>query len=198
MTRQAKPTRTKKMIAERMPVPGQKDADIWDGLHLFFPAGEASTRLTLHKWRSAMETAGICPDVTARAEIVLAEVLNNIAEHGQQEGRIGWVDLRCDICPSGLQVVVADQGRPMPPHLLSPPQETPCPRGDVSLSDLPEGGFGWAIIRCLTCDLHLQSHEGGNTLSFVIPYCGQREQALGHDLCRDRPTRSASACGKKT
>lgn len=168
------PTRAKTMIAERMRGPGQKDAGTWDGLHLHFPAGEASTRLTLRRWRTAMEAAGICTDITARAEIVLAEVLNNIAEHGQQEGRIGWIDLRCALCPSGLQVVVTDQGRPVPPHLLSPPAQARCLPEHTPFQDMPEGGFGWSIIRGLTCDLRLQSHDGGNRLSFVIPCCEGR------------------------
>lgn len=164
------------MIAERMRVPGQNDADLPGGQRFHFPAGEASIRMALRQWRQAMEVACLCPDVTARAETVLAEVLNNIAEHGQVDGKVGWIDLECHVTQFGLQLVVTDQGRPMPPHLLSPPQLRSLAPGEFSLADLPEGGFGWSIIRCLTCDLQHESHAGGNRLSFVVPYCDTRDQ----------------------
>lgn len=159
------------IVIERMRVPDQTLADVSADRHFHFPAGQAAIRFALRQWRHAMQTAALCPDVTARAETVLAEVLNNIAEHGQQDGTTGWIDLRCDMIPSGLLLVVTDQGRPMPPHLLCPPpQGAPIPQ-DYPMADLPEGGFGWSIIRCLTCDLQHQSHAGGNRLSFVVPWC---------------------------
>jgi serine/threonine-protein kinase RsbW len=164
------------MIAERMRVPDQHKADVSAGQHFHFPAGEASIRLALRQWRQAMQAAEICPDVTARAETVLAEVLNNIAEHGQDEGTVGWIDLYCDMIPSGLQLVVTDQGHPMPPYLLCAPKHNSFAPDDYSLADLPEGGFGWSIIRCLTSDLQHQSHAGGNRLSFVVPYCDKPGQ----------------------
>lgn len=172
------------MIAETMRVPDQHKADVSAGRHFRFPAGEVSIRLALRQWRQAMQDAEICPDVTARAETVLAEVLNNIAEHGQDEGQAGWIDLHCDMIPSGLQLVVTDEGRPMPPHLLYPPQHrSPAPDA-YSLADLPEGGFGWSIIRCLTSDLQHQGHAGGNRLSFVVPYCDKPGQ---HDPAETNP-----------
>jgi len=159
------------MIAERMRVPDQYKADLSTGRHFHFPAAQASISLALRQWRQVMETSEICADMTARAEIVLAEVFNNIAEHGQDAGTVGWIDLHCDMIPSGLLLVVTDQGRPMPPHLLCPPQQTAPHPDHRSLADLPEGGFGWSIIRCLACDLQHQSLAGGNRLSFVVPHC---------------------------
>lgn len=159
------------MIAERMWVSDQHKADRVTGRHFHFPAVQASIRRALRQWRLAMEAAQICADVTARAETVLAEVLNNIAEHGQNDAQLGWIDLHCDLIPSGLLLVVTDQGRPLPPHLLGPPQQTAPHPGDYPLADLPEGGFGWSIIRCLVCDLHHQSLARGNRLSFVVPHC---------------------------
>jgi serine/threonine-protein kinase RsbW len=159
------------MIAERMRLSDQHKADRATGRHFHFPAGEVSVRLALRQWRHAMDALKICPDMTDRAETVLAEVLNNIVEHGQRDGTLGWIDLHCDVIASGLRLVVTDQGRPMPPHLLAPPQHAARHPDDYPLADLPEGGFGWSIIRCLACDLHHQSHAGGNRLSFVIPFC---------------------------
>lgn len=159
------------MIAERMRVPDQHKVDMSTGRHFHFPAAQASIRLALRQWRQAMETSDICADLTARAESVLAEVLNNIAEHGQDEAQLGWIDLHCDMIPSGLLLVVTDQGRPLPSHLLVPPQQAAPHPGDYLLADLPEGGFGWSIIRCLACDLQHQRLASGNRLSFVVPLC---------------------------
>jgi serine/threonine-protein kinase RsbW len=157
------------MIAERMRVPQGHHGVTSAGLHLRFPAGEASVRLALRQWRMALQTAEVCPDVMGRAEIVLAEVLNNITEHGCPDGIAGWIDLHCDLTEAGLQVIIADQGPPVPLHLLHPspqPAASPC---DLELLDLPEGGFGWSMIRALTRDLCLQRVPAGNRLSFLVP-----------------------------
>jgi serine/threonine-protein kinase RsbW len=118
-----------------------------------------------------MQTAGVCPDVMGRAEIVLAEVLNNITEHACLAGNALWIDLHCNLAEAGLQVVVTDQGPPMPRHLLTPPLQPPAGPCDLDLSDLPEGGFGWPMIRALTHDLCAQRVDAGNRLSFLVPRC---------------------------
>jgi serine/threonine-protein kinase RsbW len=159
------------MIAERMRIPYVHDRTIGGGVHLRFPAGEASVRVALRQWRVVMQAAEVCPDVTGRAEIVLAEVLNNITEHTCLDGMAAWIDLHCDLTEAGLQVVVADEGPPLPRHLLHPSPQSAAAPCDLCLSDLPEGGFGWPMIRALTRDLCLQHAAAGNRLSFLVPLC---------------------------
>lgn len=157
------------MIAERMRLPDGTDSGRMTAMHLRFLTSELAVRAVLWRWRGWMQAAAACPDLTGRAEIVLAEVLNNITEHVAGDGPTSWIDLRCDLIEAGLSVVVADQGRPLPRHLLHQPSiPAPVPIS-AALADLPEGGFGWTMIRALTQDLTCDSDSRGNRLRFIVP-----------------------------
>jgi serine/threonine-protein kinase RsbW len=99
------------------------------------------------------------------AEIVLAEVLNNIVEHAYA-GDAGVILIGMAHHPDGVHVTVRDQGHPFPRQEL--------PQGllpDIaSFADLPEGGFGWHLIRSLVRNLTYQRADGCNHLSFYLPY----------------------------
>ena len=97
------------------------------------------------------------------AEIVLAEVLNNVVEHayGALSGEIRVVLSRND---SEILCQIRDQGRPMPTGLPAPGQSKPLVAGE----DLPEGGFGWFLIRTLAHDLSYARDGGDNVLSFRL------------------------------
>ena len=94
------------------------------------------------------------------AEQVLAEVLNNVAEHAYAGGS-GDITVTLWRCPAGLSCLIVDQGRAMPTGQL-PPGLLP------DAAQLPEGGFGWHLIRTLTSDLHYVRDQGQNRLSFLI------------------------------
>lgn len=98
------------------------------------------------------------------AELVLAEVLNNIVEHAQA-GPEGSIDLTVRRTPWGLACTVIDPGRRMPGN------EAPAGRlPDLSkTSDLPEGGFGWHLIRLLASNLAYRRIGDHNELSFHLP-----------------------------
>ena len=96
-------------------------------------------------------------------EIVLAEVLNNIAEHAytQQHGKVEiWITAH----PAFLFFRLVDSGLPMPggvaPDGRMADQDAP--------QDLPEGGFGWFLIRSLTRDLTYLREDGYNMLCFCV------------------------------
>ena len=94
------------------------------------------------------------------AEIVLAEVLNNVVEHAyaMYPGKIElWVTRREDF----LFVRMVDHGLPMPGGDL--------PGGRMlKVDDLPEGGFGWFLIRNLSHELTYERDGMHNILSFCI------------------------------
>ena len=94
------------------------------------------------------------------AEIVLAEVLNNVVEHAYATfpGSIEvWVTRREEF----LFIRTVDEGLPMPGDDL--------PGGKmIRTDDLPEGGFGWFLIRNLSQELHYQRDDSRNILSFCI------------------------------
>ncbi|MDP3960594.1 MAG: ATP-binding protein [Pseudorhodobacter sp.] len=97
------------------------------------------------------------------AEIVLAEALNNIVEHAYARDS-GKIELTLQLHQSELVCLIEDQGLAMPRHAL-PTGELPEITGPDAL---PEGGFGWHLIRSLSRDLHYRRIGGRNQLSFRL------------------------------
>ncbi len=139
-------------------------------LHLLFPGDAASVRRAL---KTAIDVLGDMPHGSARigaVEIVLAEVLNNVVEHAYAEHGRGLVELEVEHGPAALAFRIRDEGLPMPGG--------DAPAGlahdlDVSAQDLPEGGFGWFLIRELTEDLRYRRVGNRNELTFRIAFDAQ-------------------------
>jgi serine/threonine-protein kinase RsbW len=97
------------------------------------------------------------------AEIVLAEALNNIVEHayGGQAG-----DIRVEVLRQEGDILcrIRDQGRPMPGGAAPPGALQPLGEHE----DLPEGGFGWFLIRVLARDVQYDRDGGENILTFRL------------------------------
>jgi serine/threonine-protein kinase RsbW len=103
-------------------------------------------------------------DLRGTAEIVLAEVLNNIVEHAYAD-QAGDITLRLVRHDGEVHCTVSDTGAPMPGLCLPEGRFQPL----KDLADLPEGGFGWFLIRSLTEGLAYQRSKGLNSLSFQLP-----------------------------
>lgn len=107
---------------------------------------------------------GIDDDSRQIAELVLAEVLNNIAEHAYG-GQDGPVSLCLRLRMGELSCRVVDGGHAMPdlrlPQAALPSLDDPCA--------LPQGGFGWPLIRGLTRRLRYRRQRLCNILLFSIP-----------------------------
>ncbi len=102
-------------------------------------------------------------DLRSRAEIVLAEVLNNIVEHAYAEAP-GQITLEMSLRPDKVECSICDTGAQMPGLAL--------PEGKLASRDpdnLPEGGFGWFLIRSLTEDLRYARQNDANHLYFCLP-----------------------------
>lgn len=142
-------------------------------IRLTLAATLPEVRLALARLERVLEGLHCCPDTMDAVQTTLAEVLNNIVEHayavppggGQSEaGQPGMIDI--SLCPAedALLFTVSDRGAPMPGGVL--------PRGDLppegEVEDLPEGGFGWHLIRLLTEDLVYLRIGGENRLSFLV------------------------------
>ncbi len=126
-------------------------------------ARDGEVRVTLARITAALVRQGLTPEDRSSAEIVLAEVLNNIVEHGYAPGDPGPIWLAIMIEPDRLQVTISDFGAPLPPALLQP-GFGPDPQA------LPEGGFGWFLIHSLTTDLRAGRTGTLNRLSFRLPH----------------------------
>jgi serine/threonine-protein kinase RsbW len=111
---------------------------------------------------------GLTEDERGTMEIVLAEVLNNIVEHAYSENP-GEIEVALKLSLDALAVTVVDDGLPMPGG--DAPAGKLKPIG--SFGDLPEGGFGWHLIRSLSRELVYQRKDGRNRLSFRL----EREQS---------------------
>ncbi|WP_456387436.1 ATP-binding protein [Profundibacter sp.] len=102
-------------------------------------------------------------------EMVLAEIMNNIVEHAYANDPDGMIELEILPANNGLKCILRDDGQPMPdgnvPMGCLPSQNV---GPDFAVDDLPEGGFGWFLIRDLTRDLQYTRADGKNVLTFRI------------------------------
>lgn len=94
--------------------------------------------------------------------LCLAEALNNVVSHAY--GGVAGLPIRLWLVlrGSGYDAVVADGGRPMPGGAP--------PAGQVAfdphrIETLPEGGFGWPVIRAEADRLSYRRRRGVNVLT---------------------------------
>ncbi len=131
-------------------------------LDIRFSGHEENVRECLAKLRVWTTSLHFCAGFRGEIELVLAEVLNNIVEHAQPGCLNDKIHVRGELLDDRLAFQIVDYGAPLP-YLKIP--EGAQPRLDVEPQDLPEGGFGWMLVRNLTSDLHYERHPGANYLS---------------------------------
>jgi serine/threonine-protein kinase RsbW len=139
-------------------------------ISLFFPATGAAVRDALIAVDAALTAARIDENLRDRAQIALAEACNNIVEHAYAAGDSGrepmiTLDVAAD--RGGLQVILRDRGGPMPDGRL-PGADLPDIDADDPLA-LPEGGWGWPLLRRTARSLSLSRRNDQNILRFRLP-----------------------------
>lgn len=132
---------------------------------LRFPSTPTCVRRALSGICDHLAKAGANSETLSQVEIVLAEVLNNVVEHAMQHKDEGLIHIIATPVASGWRFEVTDEGVALPGGQIPCP---PLPGTDRPLSDLPEGGFGWAIVNMLARDLRYVRRDGRNVLSFVM------------------------------
>lgn len=132
-----------------------------------FPATPAHVRQAVRA-AIARFARRIGPEDAGALELVLAEVLNNVVEHayGSRGGAEGRIGLFIRLEAQGLRCLIWDKGRPMPAGRI--PAGAPPDIG-LDVAALPEGGFGWSIIRQLVSTPRYRRAAGVNLLRFVLP-----------------------------
>ena len=126
-----------------------------------FPASPAEARAGILATIDMLKTAGLPGERLDQVQIVLAEVVNNIVEHGYAPEVTGHIGVNYALSPSALTLVVIDTGAGFPGGGLPPDKATDL---SVPRQDLPEGGFGWPLIRKLTSAITYDRREGCNLL----------------------------------
>lgn len=129
---------------------------------LTIPGDQMAVRMGLRALFDTLLLRTLSEDGRGTAEIVLAEVLNNIVEHAYTSDT-GEIEIKLRLSRNQLVCRITDSGRPMP--------EGQIPAGvlaTINSSDPPEGGFGWHLIRTLSKDLCYRRVDGRNLLSFRL------------------------------
>ncbi|QRF65418.1 ATP-binding protein [Ponticoccus alexandrii] len=121
---------------------------------------------SLRKIRAEIERHAPGADEGLPWELVVAEVLNNIVEHAYRDRPAGRIIVCLAFCATGLCAVFTDYGCEMPGHRPPEGRVVELDRPPVAL---PEGGFGWFLIRSLTTDLRYHRVNGANHLSLTVP-----------------------------
>lgn len=143
----------------------RRDARVQPMFHRVLSAEPNEVRQTLTDLRARFD-AVVDPDALGRLELVLAEMMNNVAEHAGGAGVVpGLMHLCVVMHDSGLSCAITDNGNQLPPDCLKP-RSLPV----MDPLDLPEGGFGWFLIQGLTQSLCYYREDQRNCLAFTVPW----------------------------
>lgn len=137
-----------------------------------FDATELAARDGICAVTGQLQAMGLPAAALSDVQIALAESVNNIVEHGYDDASPGRIDLACALSGGRLDLEICDQGRPMPGGT---PPEGSAPRLCAARDDLPEGGFGWFLIRQLASSVDYSRRQGRNRLllGFDVPTTGR-------------------------
>lgn len=131
-------------------------------------SGEFAIRDALEEVIAALGAFHLDLEQAGTVQIILAEVLNNILEHAYPPiGPVGPIHIRCGRSQDGVLLDIKDNGRAMPDGKAP----VGCPKPvDVAIVDLPEGGFGWFLIKDLTHDVEYRRVGQENQLRLRIAF----------------------------
>ncbi|WP_299746206.1 ATP-binding protein [uncultured Tateyamaria sp.] len=134
--------------------------------HISVVSGQMAVRTALGQLLDGLKPLSLDVEEAGTVELVMAEALNNIVEHAYPEDEgSGPIDITCAHASDGLHLTVVDSGRAMPDG------QTPVGGAadiDVDFCDMPEGGFGWFLIKDLAKDVTYQRQDTENQLQLRL------------------------------
>lgn len=134
--------------------------------HIEFESAPLAVRAALADVLTGLEPLALEGEELGTVELVIAEALNNIVEHAYPEGDTpGPVRIDCARRVTGLHFRIEDEGRPMPDGRLPLGEAANV---DVAFEDMPEGGFGWFLIRDLAKDVGYAREGACNVLTLRL------------------------------
>lgn len=104
-------------------------------------------------------------DTIDTLELCLAEAMNNIVEHAYRNEPGHPVEAVLEFPGNGISVTIVDRGAAMPGGR---PPETWEGFDPEDMANLPEGGFGWMLIREQMDEVDYSRQDGQNVLRLVI------------------------------
>ncbi|MGV6802995.1 MAG: ATP-binding protein [Ruegeria sp.] len=130
-------------------------------LNFRFPANEADASVAVAALHASISDLGLSENRSSDAQIALAEAVNNVVEHAYFGVPKGLVSVKVKIFQEYIEVTVSDTGHPLPGSRV--PEGVPA-SVDTDTRDLPEGGFGWFLIRKLSDSVVYDRSHGQNRL----------------------------------
>ena len=138
---------------------------------LILPASAGSISALSEFVRGGAVAAGIAENELAKLDLVLEEILINVARYAYTPGT-GEVEVAyAQAGPCKLHVEIADYGRIFNPLTADPPDLS---RG---LADRPIGGLGVFLVKSMVDSIAYRREGDQNILSFKFPL----EGAAGDD-----------------
>lgn len=130
-----------------------------------FTATNMDARSGISSVVSQLQTLGVPAARVDEVQIALTEAVNNVVEHAYAGAAPGDVLIKAELSPERLRIDIQDAGAPFPNEKL--PVGTAADI-NVPVSNLPEGGFGWFLIRELASQVQYERSEGNNNLSLCF------------------------------
>lgn len=120
---------------------------------------------TLGAFRQFIEAArrrfDLDEDTGFELKLAVDEACTNIITHGYAGMNPGSIILALTFEPEQVRVEITDFGHAFEPY------ETPRPDVQAALEDRPEGGFGLYFIYQTMDEIHYETKEEGNVLTFI-------------------------------
>lgn len=112
--------------------------------------------------REGAVAAGIAADELGKLDLILEEVLMNVARYAYTEGS-GEVEVRYMAEKGRLRVEIIDSG------IVFNPLEADSPDLSRGLVDRPIGGLGVFLIKNMVETVHYRRENDQNVLTFTFP-----------------------------
>jgi serine/threonine-protein kinase RsbW len=102
---------------------------------------------------------------SAQIDLGLTEAMTNVVRHGYGPTRSGRITVDCVDTGDCWQLLLADQGEPIPRDRLNQSERSVFDFDPDDLHSIPEGGMGLALIRTCFDRMDYEARPCGNLMS---------------------------------
>lgn len=118
--------------------------------------------------RTFVEGLAYAEDLCYNADLVVSEAMTNVMVHGFKDLQPAPLGLIVAAFQHGIAVLVEDHGSRIPAAVLDNMRNVESFQQDFSLSELPEGGMGLALIRAVSRRFAYRSTQSSNRLLVLL------------------------------